>query len=1057
MPRPMFDSPFIFGLHDPGGEWIMAEAGRRGWILFTEEVGSDPNNLSGADYRPYSDQDFGVIVRINHGYGSAGTIPLPSRYAEFARRVANFVAASPGCRIWIIGNEMNHSQEWPEASRLQPSAPSLSPTIAPSPDVTFIAGNEGGSATKPAVGPTHDPFGRSSPTRFSALTPQPATPTGVLNAAVRSGRQPILPTDYVRCFQLCRDAIRALPGHSDDLVVVGAVAPWNAELTYPGNPTGDWIVYFTDILNGLGANGLDGIALHTYTHGSDPALITDRSTMNPPFQNRYFNFQAYRNFMDAVPATMRSLPVFITETDQDVPWLDANNGWVRAAYSEINRWNQQPGAQQIRCLLLYRWRRYDQWYIEGKNGVIDDFRMALANDYRWKQPPPKPASYKVGDVVRTQTAVNLRAAPAGQIIGVVPAGTQATVRSTPYIMSGGLPFWSVRLLFGGQARNGWLAQYTLDGIELLTLESFGALRPAAFKQGDLVRTLEVVNFRSQPAGQVLGQLPRDAVLTITDAIFVMATGVPFWAVRGQLNGVTTDGWVAQYTQSGVNLLESYLPLSLAGAEPPTMAAAPTFAPGADVRTTTVVRMRRTPGITNKPANDTIALAPADTLLLLVDGPTQADNMTWWRLRGELPTTGRVDGWMAQSLPSGQILLELVLPETPAPPAIELPPGQQYTFTAGDRFRTTTIVRLRRSPGFVGKGPEDIVADIAPAIEGAIVAGPVMQDGLIWWQVQIVAQDGRIFSGWMAEAAGDGEVLLQKVGAPPPPTGFRIGDLVQTTDFVNVRRTPGTVNKPPADVQGALRPATNIVLLDGPRPADGLTWWRIGGIVTPPGVEVRGWVAAAVPGVGDLLVRAQALPGTIIPDPVGGVYLHPPFDGRYGISQLWGENSAFYARYNYDGVPLLGHNGVDFSTPVGLSLQAVDGGVVLRADFEAGGFGYYVLLGHAWGESIYAHLSSFDVAAGQNVTRGQTIGRSGNTGASTGPHLHFAIRINPYVRGDGWGGFRDPLPYLPPSAYLLPGYILDPAPSLGIAAATPASVAVRLAPSGMGDVRGEERP
>lgn len=1050
MPRPMFDSPFIFGLHDPGGEWIMADAGRRGWILFTEEVGSDPNNLSGVDYRPYSSQDFGVMVRINNGYGSAGTIPTPNRYAHFARRVANFVAASPGCRIWIIGNEMNHSQEWPEIS--QPHQTESLPLAASSQEATSP------SASASASELTGDPFGRSSSTRFSALTPGETAPTGVLSAVMRRGRQPILPANYVQCFRLCRDAIHALPGHGDDLVIVGAVAPWNAELTYPSNPTGDWIVYFTDILNGLGAEGLDGIALHTYTHGSDPALITDRSTMNPPFQNRYFNFQAYRNFMDAIPAALRTQPVFITETDQDVPWLDANNGWVRAAYAEINRWNQQPGAQQIRSLLLYRWQRYDQWYIEGKNGVIDDFRMALTNDYRWKESPPKPAHYHVGDVVRTLTAVNLRAAPAGQIIGVLPAGTQATVRSASYIMSGGLPFWSVQLLFNGEVRTGWLAQYTLDGIDLLTLESFGALRPAAFLAGQLVRTLEVINFRSQPAGPVLGQLSRNVVLTVTDPIFVMAMGVPFWAVRGQLNGATTDGWIAQYTQSGVNLLESFLPVPLGDVESAHAATILTFSPGVDVRTKTVVRMRRTPGVINKSPDDTIALVPANSTLLLVDGPAQADNMTWWRLRGVLSDLGRVEGWMAQALPTGEILLEVVQPDTPQPPAIELPPpSPQYTFVAGDRFRTTTIVRLRRSPGFINKAPEDVVADIAPAIEGSIVDGPTAQDGLLWWQVQIVAQNGRIYSGWMAEATGDGEILMQKLGAPLPPTGFGVGELVQTTDFVNVRRTPGFVNKPPDDVQGVFRPRTTTLLLDGPREVDGLTWWYSAGIVTPPGVETRGWVAAAVPGVGDLLVRAPKLPETIIPDPVSGIYLHPPFDGRYGIGQLWGENSAFYARYHYDGVPLLGHNGVDFSTPVGVPLNSVDDGVVLRTEFEAGGFGYFVLLGHSWGESIYAHLSSYEVTVGQNVARGQVIGRTGNTGASTGPHLHFAIRINPYTRADGWGGFSDPLPYLPPSSYTLPGYFTGPAPSFGVAAAAPAPLSLRLAPSGMGDVRGEDRP
>lgn len=1023
MPRPLLDSPYLYGFHDPGGEQIMADAGRRGWILFTEAVGSDPNDNSGRDYRPWSNQDFGVICRINHGYGSVGTIPTPERYPDFARRVANFVAASPGCRIWIIGNEMNHSQEWPEAAG---AAPSLRAAVAP-------------HAATLAAAIAHDPTSHGSASRFSALAPTP------VNAA--AGRQPILPQDYVQCFQLCRAAIRASPGHADDLVVVGAVAPWNAVTTYPGNPTGDWIRYFSDILAGLGADGSDGIALHTYTHGSDPALITSTATMNPPFDAYYFNFLAYRNFMAAIPAAQRSLPVFITETDQDTPWLDANNGWVQAAYAEINNWNQQPGAQQIRCLLLYRWSHADQWYIEGKNGVIEDFRAALARGYRWKEPPPSPANYQVGEVVRTLEAVNLRAAPGGQIIGVAPAGVQATIRSAPYVMTGGLPFWAVRVLFAGQARNGWLAQYTLDGVSLLMGESFGALRPAAYRAGDTVRTLEVVNLRSQPGGAVIRVLPRATTLTISDPIFVMAAGVPFWAVRGVVNGVFTDGWVAQYTQTGIVLLEPFQPAAVATA--PAALPAPVagaFAPGSEVRTLTAARLRRSPGVTNKAVNDTLAILAPDTVMIVSGGPTRADGMTWWRLVGTLPNLGRSEGWMAEQLTSGERLFELV---APAPPAIDLP---VYTFSAGDRFRTTTLVRMRRMPGFAGKDEADIVADIAPGIEGAIVAGPAAADGLTWWQVEIRSENGQRFAGWMAEATGDGEVLLQKIATPTASLDFQPGDLVQTTDFVNVRRTPGTVNKLGDDVQGALRPRTTVLLLDGPRVVDGLTWWRGGAIVTPPGVEVRGWMAQAAPGVGDLLTAPARLPGTAIPDPVNGVYLHPPFAGPYAIGQLWGENSSFYARFTYDGAPLLGHNGVDFSTPEGTALFAVDDGVVSQVGFDPNGFGNYILLAHAWGESIYAHLSAVDVAPEQPVVRGQGVGRSGNTGGSTGPHLHFAIRITPYQRNDGWGGFSDPLPVLPPGAYLLPDYILDPAPAMAqvaAAAAAPMSTA-RLAPSAMGD-------
>lgn len=1036
MPRELFDSPYIFGLHDPGGESIMAAAGRRGWVLFTEAVGSDPDNTSGGDYTPWSSQDFGIICRINHGYGSVGTLPLPARYPEFARRVANFVAASPGCRIWIIGNEMNHRQEWPESAT-----------------GVRTAENVAAAAAEPVTGPAEDPFGHGSESRFGALAPQPAAADDpsrrderIAAAAERVAPVPITPADYVQCFQLCRAAIKALPGHADDQVIVGAVAPWNVDTVYPGNPTGNWIQYFADILAGLGANGCDGIALHTYTHGSDPALITDTSTMNPPFQAYYYNFLAYRNFMTAIPAAMRQLPVYITETDQDVPWLDANNGWVQAAYGEINWWNQQPGNQQIRSLILYRWQRLDQWYIEGKNGVIQGFSEALANDYRWKEPPPKPATYKVGDVLRTLDVVNFRAAPAGQILGQLPVDAQVTVRNARYVMVGGLPYWAVRTMFNGQAVDGWIAQYTLDGIRLLALVVFGPLRPAAYKADDFVRTLDIVNMRALPAGQVLGQLPQGTVLTVRDPIFVMAGGVPYWAVRGPINGATVDGWVAQYTANGIVLLEAYVPVS-----PPVGGAGGAFSPGDTVRTTTTVRMRQTPGVTGKPATDTVALVPPDEVLTVLGGPERVDQMTWWRLNWRAPDGRLLSGWIAQALANGDVLLEA---GATAPPALPVSPS--YTFTPGDRFATTTIVRLRRTAG-ISAAPEDIIAEIMPGVEGAVLSGPEERDAMLWWQVRIADPTGRLQLGWMAEHTADGETLMVMVyDTDTPPDTFRLGDLAQTTDFVNVRRSPGVADKPGDDVLGAFLPKSTVVILDGSEQVDDLAWWRVGGILAPGG-EVRGWVAESTPAAGVLLRYATKLAGTGIPDSLTGVYLTAPYAGIFDISQLWGENADYYSRYSYDGAPLLGHNGVDFWLPEGTPVQSIDSAVVQQVGFEQDGFGNYVLLRHPWGESIYAHLSGVDVSQGQQLAAGQVIGRSGNTGGSTGPHLHFAIRIDPYTRTDGWGGFSDPLPYLPPDSYRLPPYILEPeAPSL--AAALPSIAGVpRMAPPGMGNIPSELRP
>ena len=74
----------------------------------------------------------------------------------------------------------------------------------------------------------------------------------------------------------------------------------------------------------------------------------------------------------------------------------------------------------------------------------------------------------------------------------------------------------------------------------------------------------------------------------------------------------------------------------------------------------------------------------------------------------------------------------------------------------------------------------------------------------------------------------------------------------------------------------------------------------------------------------------------------------------------------------------------------------------------------MLLEHPWGESLYAHMTERAVAEGDTVQAGQFIGPSGNSGAGTGAHLHFGIRIQPYRRTDGWGGFCDPKPFMDPT-------------------------------------------
>jgi murein DD-endopeptidase MepM/ murein hydrolase activator NlpD len=94
-------------------------------------------------------------------------------------------------------------------------------------------------------------------------------------------------------------------------------------------------------------------------------------------------------------------------------------------------------------------------------------------------------------------------------------------------------------------------------------------------------------------------------------------------------------------------------------------------------------------------------------------------------------------------------------------------------------------------------------------------------------------------------------------------------------------------------------------------------------------------------------------------------------------------------------PVLGtprmHNGQDFEVPYGTQVYATGDGKVIESGWNSGGFGNCIVIDHGYGfQTVYGHLSSIKVVAGQNVKRGDFIGISGNTGQSTGPHLHYQV-------------------------------------------------------------------
>ncbi len=122
---------------------------------------------------------------------------------------------------------------------------------------------------------------------------------------------------------------------------------------------------------------------------------------------------------------------------------------------------------------------------------------------------------------------------------------------------------------------------------------------------------------------------------------------------------------------------------------------------------------------------------------------------------------------------------------------------------------------------------------------------------------------------------------------------------------------------------------------------------------------------------------------------------------------WKRTSPFSASGRRD--PVTGgwepvHDGVDWAVRTGTPVGAVAAGTVDKTGFDPAGMGNYVWVNHGGGlRTRYQHLSAISVSVGQQVAAGQTVGLSGSTGKSTGPHLHFSVYVN--------GTATDPEPFL----------------------------------------------
>lgn len=129
---------------------------------------------------------------------------------------------------------------------------------------------------------------------------------------------------------------------------------------------------------------------------------------------------------------------------------------------------------------------------------------------------------------------------------------------------------------------------------------------------------------------------------------------------------------------------------------------------------------------------------------------------------------------------------------------------------------------------------------------------------------------------------------------------------------------------------------------------------------------------------------------------------------YGDTFVWPARGPISSPFGYRSNPFSGartfHSAIDIVMNRGTPIKAVRDGVTADAGYNAV-FGNYVIIRHSGGfQSLYAHLDAILVKKGASVSQGQVIGRSGNTGQSTGPHLHFSLFLN--------GKAVDPRKYMP---------------------------------------------
>lgn len=188
------------------------------------------------------------------------------------------------------------------------------------------------------------------------------------------------------------------------------------------------------------------------------------------------------------------------------------------------------------------------------------------------------------------------------------------------------------------------------------------------------------------------------------------------------------------------------------------------------------------------------------------------------------------------------------------------------------------------------------------------------------------------------------------------SAYSDGDRVTPTTNLNTREQPGTESP----VVATISPGEVGEIMNGPVDEDGYRWWGVHWLDR----NVWGWSVERY-----------------LTTPDGGADLIWPMNGY--ITSPYGQRSSGF------------HGGVDIGNngQIGTPIYAAHGGTAYTA-YDSGGYGNYVYIDHGNGwETEYGHVNSFAISNGQTVAQGDHIAGMGDSGNSTGPHLHFGVEVN----------------------------------------------------------------